>query len=240
MKKGSSISGKPWRAYMTAMLDKYDADDFDSYSLPEEFENYPNMIKGDWYGGTSVKINKESGLLASDATPEELILEVPQPEPHTILHWIDKNDPTTLDTSQDDPQYDNWEFGVQEYAEEFLSEIIDIDFDIPTEADDGSGGVLNEPFTFEIEGLESGTSYGSDEEITVEIVFNDIDEDDIKQAQLFINNAFVEDDGSAPFIFSFVSEDLNYFEEINLARFIITDEDDRVVAKEIEFLLEIE
>lgn len=35
--------------------------------------------------------------------------------PHSILHYLNKNDPLSEGTSQNDPQYPNWEYGVQNF-----------------------------------------------------------------------------------------------------------------------------
>jgi len=103
---------------------------------PASFSQVPNMIKGDWYGGTTVYIDKVSGKLATEFTPEETILAVPRPDPHTILHWVDKNKPSILNESRDDSQYENWEYAVQKYAKENLANIIGFEINLPTEYDD--------------------------------------------------------------------------------------------------------
>jgi len=46
MKKGSSVSGPPWRAYMDEVIQNYDNNSFENYELPASFSQVPNMIKG--------------------------------------------------------------------------------------------------------------------------------------------------------------------------------------------------
>ena len=239
MKKGSSISGKPWRSFMNEIIKKYENESFRSYNLPEDFDSYPNMIKGDWYGGTTVYIDSVSGKLATEFTPEETKIAVPQPNPHTILHWINKNDPTVLDESRNDPQYKNWEYGVQEFAQEKLASILNITIDLPTEYDDVHTIENSENFRFNIIGIDETIRYPKDEEIQIAIESEDRADRDIAKVQFFINNAFAGDDQSGPFSFRFIPEELQYFEENNLMRVIVTDEDGIKSIQEISFTLEL-
>lgn len=239
MKKGSSISGKPWRQFMDELLKNYENESFRSYDLPEDFETYPNMIRGNWFGGESVVIDTVSGKLATEFTPEETRLEVPQPNPHTILHWINKNNPRVPDDSQNDPQYRNWEYGVQQYVEENLQVLLNIDFDIPTEEDDIHGPETTDAFAFEIVGIDEGVKYELDEEISVGINSDDIRDRDIENVQFFVNNAFAFDDDSDPFRFRFETQELQYYEENNIMRVIVTNEDGVKSTQEISFTVEL-
>ena len=239
MKKGSSISGKPWREFMNEIIKNYENESFRSYSLPDDFGSYPNMVKGDWYGGITVYIDKISGKLATEFTPEETKLAVPQPNPHTILHWINKNDPTTFNDSRDDSQYENWEYGVQEYTQKYLQVLLNFNIDLPTEFDDVHTSENSESFRFDIGGIDEALRYPLDEEIEVEIDSEDRRDSEIDTVQFFINNAFVDDDTLAPFTFSFTPGELQYFEENNLMRVIVTDEDGAKATQEISFTLEL-
>lgn len=243
MKKGSSISGKPWRKYMDEVIKNYENTSFGEYSLPDNFASLPNMIRGDWYGGTTVYVDTVSGKLATEFTPEETKIAIPRPEPHTILHWINKNDPTVLSDSRNDAQYKNWEYSVDLFSRRNLSSIIGINIDIPTEYDDvhlanGQVAETSEDIDFSIRGLDEGETYDLDESIDIQL--RNVDrEDEILLVQLFINNAFIASDESSPFRFEFTPEDLPYFEENNLARIIISDEDGGKTSKEISFTLDI-
>ena len=62
-------------------------------------------------------IDSISGGLATDLTPEETREEIPLIEPHTILHWLNKNDPlgNIPKNPESDSQYDRWEGPVQNW-----------------------------------------------------------------------------------------------------------------------------
>lgn len=241
MKKGSSISGTPWRAYMDEVIENYPNDDFADYTLPDNFDSLPNMIRGDWYGGTIVYVDTVSGKLATEFTPEETKLAIPQPDPHTILHWVNKNDPTELDDSRNDSQYENWEYGVQQYVQTKLSAILNFNIELPTEYDDvhTANGTVG-TFNFSINGIDEGIFYGVDEVINITFDNIDRDEEDIDLVQLFINNAFVGSDQQAPFSFEIIPRDLKYFEENNIVRVIMTDRNGMRSTQEISFTVNLD
>lgn len=241
MRRGSSISGKPWRQFMEAVMSNYSRRSFNEYELPENFSELPNMIRGDWYGGTTVYIDTVSGKLATEFTPEESRLAVPQPDPHTILHWIDKNNPSVLHLSQDDAQYRNWEYGVQKYVQEHLSALLEFNIPLPTEYDDVHTGEeqTNNPFSFDIVGINYGELYSMDENIIIQIDSEDRSDNQIRSVRFFVNNAFVANDEQAPFGTSFVPRSLQYREENNILRVIVIDTHNTQSIREISFRLNI-
>ncbi len=42
---------------------------------------------------------------------------LPESEPHTILYYINKDDPLGDGNSQNDPQFSHWEYGVQSWLQ---------------------------------------------------------------------------------------------------------------------------
>jgi len=76
------------------------------------------ILRGIWKGGTTYKIDKISGNLATDKTPLDSVEERVLENIHTILHWVDKTDPTgpLPENPAHDPQYYNWEQGVQNWV----------------------------------------------------------------------------------------------------------------------------
>jgi len=242
MKKGSSITGKPWRKYMDEIIEEYGDDDFREYDIPDDFKTYPNMVRGNWFGGETIIIDTVSSKLATEFTPKETQIEIPLPNPHTILHWINKDNPTELNTSQNDPQYTNWEFGVAQYVQENLSQLVGLDFTIPTEYDDvhGPGDQDNpeQPFEIIVNGIESDIIYPIDTMIEVIIDFDQRQDQDIERVQFFINNAFVRVDEESEFGLNFFPNELQYFEEKNILRVVATDEDGIISKKEFSFQLD--
>jgi membrane peptidoglycan carboxypeptidase len=77
------------------------------------------ILRGIWNGGVSYVSDSVSGGVATEFTPAETRKEVVFNSVHTILHWVDKNNPLgppPADPRQDS-QYDNWEYGVRKWFE---------------------------------------------------------------------------------------------------------------------------
>ncbi len=108
-----------WNAIMQEILAKYPDEKFKKPSL-----DYPDSLKpilrGIWQGGETYFIDRISGKLATDYTPEETTEERVVSSYHSILHWIDKKDPLGLvpEDPTKDPQYNKWEYSVQKWAQE--------------------------------------------------------------------------------------------------------------------------
>lgn len=121
MKRGASggtVAAPIWNNYMKKVLGETPVEKFKE---PEIKETGKDIIDGN-VGKTKVKIDKTTGLLATEYTPENLIEEVVFTEHHCILHYVNKEDPLgpPLEDPSEDPQYELWEERVREWAEEEL------------------------------------------------------------------------------------------------------------------------
>jgi len=88
------------------------------FDLPEQAEEFikpepiltnKNILNGNYITDLLIRIDKSSGLPATELTPADLIEEKIYPQIHSILYFIDKNDPQGVTSGQNDPQYVNWE-----------------------------------------------------------------------------------------------------------------------------------
>jgi membrane peptidoglycan carboxypeptidase len=115
MKKGSIISGSTWRDTMNTALGLYG---YTPFAAPNGIGlSTKPVLRGKWWGNESVMIDKISGKKATEYTPTETLDEIVQSNPHNILYWINKNDPTgpaPLIPSSDS-QYERWEAGFQKW-----------------------------------------------------------------------------------------------------------------------------
>lgn len=113
--KGSGVlaSAPIWRAFMEAALK--DAPN-ESFTKPVREDVEKPVLRGLW-GGQVISIDKISKNLATADTPPELREEVFIGEPHTILHWVEKDNPRGPVPSEPwrDPQYTNWEAAVRRW-----------------------------------------------------------------------------------------------------------------------------
>ena len=104
-----------WNAFVSEALKNYPVETFpDPQPIPSDIKP---VLRGIWYGGNTVPVDKVSGKRATTFTPPELIEYRVIPDPHEILFWVNKNDPlgsAPLNPASD-PQYLNWETPVQNW-----------------------------------------------------------------------------------------------------------------------------
>jgi len=113
MKKGSAISGALWGEYMSYALPRTTKDSFTPLTETPPLSIKP-ILRGQWQGGESYIIDTISGGLATQYTPEETKKEILITNVHSILHWVNKENPAgeVPANPEDDNQYRNWEYAV--------------------------------------------------------------------------------------------------------------------------------
>jgi 1A family penicillin-binding protein len=127
---GSIVAAPIWNRFMSRVLGDTPIEYFNP---PAEITSEKPVLNGSSAGGIKVKIDKITGKLATEYTPEHLVEEKEYRQAHSILHYINKDDPQgDTPPNYDDPQYQRWEEGVKKWAEEnkLLTE------EPPTEYDD--------------------------------------------------------------------------------------------------------
>ncbi|MFH1822800.1 MAG: penicillin-binding protein [Patescibacteria group bacterium] len=119
MKRGAAggvVAAPIWHDYMKKVL----GDTPIEYFKPAEIiKTGKPILDGDIESGTKVKIDRASGLLATEYTPDSFIVEKTFIDHHSILYYVDKDDPSG-DTPKDpakDPQFNLWENRVLAWAE---------------------------------------------------------------------------------------------------------------------------
>jgi membrane peptidoglycan carboxypeptidase len=113
--KTSSPASAIWNNYMRAATKTMPVEQF---TKPELVTTGKPVLDGGTVGGTKVTIDRLSGKLATDWTPEEYREEKTFNELHDILHYVDRNDPrgaAPKDPSAD-PMYGPWETAIQKWA----------------------------------------------------------------------------------------------------------------------------
>jgi 1A family penicillin-binding protein len=81
----------------------------EEFIKPETITTNKDILNGNYITDLKIKINKTSGMPATESTPAELIEEKNYPQIHTILHFTNKENPLETTNGQNDPQYFNWE-----------------------------------------------------------------------------------------------------------------------------------
>ncbi|KKQ26898.1 MAG: Penicillin-binding protein, 1A family [Candidatus Magasanikbacteria bacterium GW2011_GWC2_37_14] len=137
---GSKLAAPIWNKFMAEVLKNTPVESFPP--LPENTATKA-ILHGMMGGGVSVKLNKLNGKLATSSTPPELIEEQTFAPAHSILYYVNKDDPQGPAPANpaDDPQYTIWENAIQSWINRM--KIKNPNFSInfaepPTELDDGS------------------------------------------------------------------------------------------------------
>jgi 1A family penicillin-binding protein len=117
MAKGASAAnaaGPIWNEYMKKVLGDTPVENFKKPEIPETGKP---VLDGK-LTGQAVKIDKITGLLATEFTPPELVEEKTFNDHHCILYYVNREDPLGPAPAdpKSDPQFEAWESRVQEWA----------------------------------------------------------------------------------------------------------------------------
>ncbi len=115
MKRGAAggvVAAPIWNKYMKKVLGDTP---YEEFKKPENIETGINVLDGRSGVEKIVKIDKLSGLLATENTPPELIEEKTFLSPHSILYYINKEKPLNKkpEGMENDFQYKLWEDAIQ-------------------------------------------------------------------------------------------------------------------------------
>ncbi|MEK7516503.1 MAG: PBP1A family penicillin-binding protein [Patescibacteria group bacterium] len=112
---GSKIAAPIWNAVMRFALDGKPAE---AFTPPLPVITGKPILDGESAPSYTVRIDRISGKLATPATPPTAIEERTYRAIHSILHYVQKDDPRGPEPPNPaaDPQYENWEAGIQTWA----------------------------------------------------------------------------------------------------------------------------
>jgi 1A family penicillin-binding protein len=159
-----------WRAFMDKALTKLPDERFEE-PIEEVDLTLKPILRGNWKGGNSVLIDKVSGKLATEFTPKETLAEITTGGVHSILFWVDKNDPRgpIPQNPGQDSQFNNWEYAVKKWA--FDKNIIeDRNINIPPSEDDVH--IASKVPTVSIVAPQNGSNLRSSEKTNISLNIN--------------------------------------------------------------------
>ncbi len=217
MKKGGvSLAGPIWNGVMSKALAKSPVESFDR---PDPINpSLPPILRGFWQGGETFTIDSVSGGLATEFTPEATKKEQSITNVHTILHWIDKNNPLGPRPSnpESDSLYRNWEYGVLKWWA-----VNGGGYRIITQNDrplvyDTIHTALSKP-EFIINGIQTAP-YRKNQQIP--ILITPKSQGSISKIDVFINDVYITSLKSYPFSFSFIPNDLSNIDTFNTIKVI--------------------
>ncbi|MFA5987107.1 MAG: PBP1A family penicillin-binding protein [Candidatus Paceibacterota bacterium] len=209
-----------WHDIILAALAKYPNE---SFGKPEKIdsENLKPVLRGVWNGGKEYSIDKISGKLATEFTPPEYIQKKAITSVHSILYWLDKDNPwgDKPATPENDPQFNLWETQIRKWALEngFIDQN---ESSIPKVYDD----VHKPEYAQKVIFLSPDPTrlFWQNETTLVSIVssgkYLPI------QADLFVNNVFVGTSKSKPFTFNLDIGELQDLNQENTIKVVVYDE----------------
>ncbi|MEK7647340.1 MAG: transglycosylase domain-containing protein [Patescibacteria group bacterium] len=104
-----------WNNLFKKVLENLPAENF---IAPEKISAPKPVLRGEWRGGRAYLTDSVSKKMATDFTPPELTEEKVLTQIHSILYWLDKNNPLgpSLANPNSDPQFRMWEWPVRKWA----------------------------------------------------------------------------------------------------------------------------
>lgn len=219
MTRGSSISGATFRSIMEEALKGTPNSRFDDPAEINERDLKP-LLKGEWRGGETVVIDSISGKLATELTPEETKEEIALFNPHTILHWIDKDNPRGPSPSnpEKDNQYDRWEIPVQNWIRSNPGALGQQPV-IPTTYDDIHTEANKPDIT--ISSPRDNASVSGSTELTIEVTARG--RFSLEKVNYFLNGNFIGSSQTSPFSFSFIPNDISGLRATNELKAVVYD-----------------
>jgi len=204
-----------WNAFMKEVIKTTPNDSFEDPEPNHSYDGAP-VLRGKWQGGQSYILDKISGKLATEFTPQELKQEVVNNEIHSILYWISKDNYFTRPSNpNNDPQFSRWEYGVNLWASQNNQTNIS-PYNPPTSYDDVH--TQNSIPTISINTPE-GNSFSKSEKI--EITSTISSKFPITKSGVFINDVLVGNIINNKF--SFVPENIDSIKNSNVLKVVIYD-----------------
>jgi 1A family penicillin-binding protein len=220
-----------WRDLMDKILQKYPIEYFPAASREDSFDLKP-VLRGKWQGGISHLVDSVSKKLATEYTPQELINETLTGGVHSILHWVDKNNPRGAipPNPEQDSQYDLWEYPVRSWAAQ--RGIVPTDeSSLPTTYDD-----VHDPANSPMVTINTpvrNSVFEATQKITV--TTQSQGKYPTSRVDYFVDNTFVGNVKNYPFVFSFIPTDVSVPSGLHTLKVVIYDSILNKGETEIEF-----
>lgn len=191
-----------WHAFMNELLKTLPDEKFEK---PEEVDNTNTkpILKGVWKGN----------VITKDIYGFDLV----QNNVHNILYWVDKDNPTgpAPTNPYSDPQFSNWEYPVQLWANNQGLASGGLSFQ-------NSNSNLDTLNNVSIITPTNNSSFKKDDLVTVNI--KTVSENVVVKAEYFLNGFFIGSSSITPFNFSFYPKNINQVQaSSNSLKVITTD-----------------
>lgn len=222
MKKGGvAVAGPIWNKFMTEALKIYPNESFEKPDLKTDPMIVKPALRGFWQGNENFFIDKISGKLATEFTPEETRQEKVITNMHSILYWVDRNNilgPAPVNP-ENNYQFNHWEIPIQNWwARNKGSYSITTYNEKPIESDDAHTAA-SQPIVSILEPNDAAT-YQPDQKINLKILNSGAFP--LQKIDVFINEIYLET-VKPPFVFSFTPKELENLQDENELKIISYD-----------------
>lgn len=218
MKKGGAqLAGPLFNKVMKKYLDKYGSEALPSVPFPDQ--GGAPILRGHWQGGESYLIDSISGGRATDFTPRDAIVEKVITDVHTILYWVDKENPLgpRPQNPEKDPQFKNWEYGVRKWWQAHGGPIVTIN-DIPSFYDNIHQAVT--PVQVNIAGIDQDKQFSPGESALLSIQASS---QSIGRMDIFVDSTKVATLMSAPWQYNLNPGALGLRDGAHIVRVVVYD-----------------
>ncbi len=205
-----------WNAFMEEVLHKSSVERF---KKPEEetTTNLKPVLRGIWKGGESYLIDSRTGAIATSDTPENYIQEKIKPGIHTILYWLDKNNPLgpRPNNPENDSQFELWETPIRKWVLENNISEVEV-APKKTENVDSPQVINTEPMRISIVSPRQQTPYLYKDKIKFEIAI--VGGIAPLRVEFYANGQFIGSAISQPYSISFLPTELSMIQKYNNVR----------------------
>lgn len=208
-----------WNAFIQEALKQFPVENFKKPSQVNKSSLRP-AIAGLWQGGQDYFVNKLSGERATELTPPELKERRVVKQLHSILYWVDKNNPNgpAPISPADDPQFNLWEYAVQKWGIEngFVNQTSSV---IPA-AEDSMHRPEMAP-VISIANPNPALTYAKN--LNIVITINNSGRYPLSKVDYFVNGNFIGSVNRYPWSLSFAPSSLDNIESVNEIRAVAYD-----------------
>ncbi len=213
-----------WGAFMSQVARDFPPSGFNPPPPPLS-DNKP-VLRGVWEGGNSYFIDTISKKLATQYTPAETKQEIVFRNVHSILQWVNKDDPRGPAPSMpiNDPQYPYWEYGVRKWFQTYQASHPDFkevnEINVPISAQDDVHTPAKAP-KVTIESPLANSTINPHGLLNIKLNFQG--SFPALKTEVYLNGKFMTTATQNPLNISFVPADSNNFSSTNTLTLTVYD-----------------
>ncbi len=214
---GAQVAGPLFNKVITSYLSKVGNENFAVVPFPDQ--GGAPVLRGLWQGGESFYVDSISGGQATDFTPPEARVEKVITNVHTILYWVDKNNPLGARPSNptSDPQFKNWEAGILSWWANHGGPVVTAS-SIPTYYDTVHTAIVNIPI--QVNGIIDGQKIETAGDIP--LTFS-AQSDSIKRMDIYVDSKKVATLAATPWEYVFNPDTLSLRGGEHVLRVVVLD-----------------